>query len=106
MTIDTLIRQRKAGILCLECGSADVEGGPFDSDNGHAWQDVACVDCSAEWRDVYQLHKVDVTNEGDERQPDEEPCGCHRWGAYQCRACRRYDARDYEDPAIPTNDND
>jgi len=75
---------------CPECGN------PTEAASCYRF----CPSC--DWDD----HDTGEDDDDDERQPDEEPCGCHRWGAYQCLACRRYDARDYEDPAIPTNDND
>lgn len=40
---------------CPLCGSKDIEGGAFNTDDGLASQDMACNECYAVWRDYYSL---------------------------------------------------
>lgn len=38
---------------CPNCGSASIEGGPFDVDQDGASQRITCVVCDLTWREVY-----------------------------------------------------
>lgn len=44
--------------LCPYCKGDDVQGGFVEIDGKQASQNVLCVDCHAEWRDVYVLSTV------------------------------------------------
>ena len=39
---------------CPYCGSTDLEGGSVTVEGNEAWQDVGCLDCGADWTDVWQ----------------------------------------------------
>ena len=41
--------------FCPQCGSKDITGHQFDVENRLAWQAVTCVDCLAEWHDLFTL---------------------------------------------------
>ena len=45
----------KGGGVCPKCGSDQVERDAVDVDGPSASQKVWCLNCDAEWRDVYQL---------------------------------------------------
>ena len=45
-----------AGTRCPACVSEDIRTTDnVQIDDGSAWQDVECIDCHAEWQDVYSL---------------------------------------------------
>lgn len=44
---------------CPDCGSDQLEGGPFMSDCDCAWQDISCLSCDTEWSDIYKLIDVE-----------------------------------------------
>jgi hypothetical protein len=46
------------GVSCPFCKSEDIEGGSVETDQGGAFQPVACNACGAEWNDVYELTTV------------------------------------------------
>jgi len=41
---------------CPKCKSSEIEGGSFNADTGYAYQEMNCLECCHEWRDVYLLH--------------------------------------------------
>lgn len=44
------------GTKCPKCGSENIEGASWNADGGGtASQEVSCLDCDAEWFDVYNL---------------------------------------------------
>lgn len=43
------------GCYCPVCNSANVYGGNIQIDDGIAWQEIGCGECSASWRDFYKL---------------------------------------------------
>ena len=43
---------------CPYCGSTDLEGDSFDSDDNTVSQEITCNRCYKDWTDVY--HLVDV----------------------------------------------
>lgn len=53
---------------CPMCESTDVEGGPIDINNGHAYQPITCTSCGANWTDAYKLecYRDLRDDEGDE----------------------------------------
>lgn len=40
---------------CPHCGSDAIEGDSYDPEGDSITQQVSCLDCDAEWMDVYQL---------------------------------------------------
>ena len=42
------------------CESGNVSGGSIDMDGDSAWQSVTCMNCGAEWDDVYKLNSIEV----------------------------------------------
>ena len=49
------------GVRCPFCKSHDIEAGRFDGgEDGTAWQDVICHGCTAEWKDVYKLDRIET----------------------------------------------
>jgi transposase-like protein len=51
------------GIRCPFCNSGTISGEGFYTDNGNAWQKVECQDCGKEWKDLYTLVGIEVTEE-------------------------------------------
>lgn len=50
----------KKGIHCPYCKSDSLFSNyMFQSDGGHAWQDVECIDCKKRWKDVYVLGSIE-----------------------------------------------
>lgn len=45
---------------CPKCGSTDVEGGRVQVDSDSAWQDVMCLECGFEVRDVYNFSHAEI----------------------------------------------
>ena len=43
------------GQRCPACDSTDIEAGSFDVEGAQCVQEVWCLACNAEWRDVYEL---------------------------------------------------
>lgn len=43
------------GAQCPFCRSTDIEGGPFNVNEGTASQEMGCNECDAEWADTYTL---------------------------------------------------
>lgn len=43
------------GMTCPVCGDLDIEGGPFETDAGIAWQPMTCNKCGSTWNDTYVL---------------------------------------------------
>lgn len=44
------------GTRCPACNSNEIEGmDSADIDKGTAWQAVCCLECEAQWSDVYKL---------------------------------------------------
>lgn len=45
-----------AGNRCPYCGSPDTEArGNVQADGREAWEDVWCLECGKEWRDLFRL---------------------------------------------------
>jgi hypothetical protein len=49
---------RHLGNLCPCCHSSNVSYAQLEADGNYAWSYEECLDCGAEWKDIYQL--VDV----------------------------------------------
>jgi len=47
---------RYKGTLCPACGCNDLEASEVEQDVATSWQSITCLDCNAEWKDVYVLH--------------------------------------------------
>lgn len=45
---------------CPKCKSENIEGGSVEIDCNGASQDVTCLDCNAEWTDIYTLTDVEI----------------------------------------------
>ena len=54
------------GLRCPWCRSEMIEGDSVEVDSGHASQEVHCVDCGREWRDIYKLVDVEASEENEE----------------------------------------
>lgn len=54
---------------CPFCGG-EIEAGDLDADGPTAWSDVRCLNCGAEWQDVYELVAVE-TEAGYQRLPED-----------------------------------
>ena len=57
-----LIKQKyikSGGVICPFCGSGDLTGSMFESDDSCAWQYVQCDKCDKGWNDVYNLDDID-----------------------------------------------
>ena len=61
---------QSGGTLCPHCGSDEIEAGRVEADAGCAWSRVVCCCCEAEWRDVYVLSDVVLTNVNEEEVND------------------------------------
>jgi len=46
------------GVFCPYCGSHDIEGDSFESDEYGVTQVVGCNECHEEWKDTYTLTQV------------------------------------------------
>lgn len=46
---------RTLGNFCPKCGSADIEAGRLQADEGNAWSEVTCNGCGLEYQDTYAL---------------------------------------------------
>lgn len=51
---DKQYREASGGV-CPYCGSENIEGGSIDIQGKTAQQEVSCLECGAEWNDVYHL---------------------------------------------------
>lgn len=60
----------KAPLKCINCGSDDISAGEYDSDADHAWFDVDCNICGAEWREFYKFDYIVVSNNGKPQKKD------------------------------------
>lgn len=49
------------GTRCLYCGTDNIEGRSFQSEAGGGRQNIACLDCAAEWDDVFTVADVDTS---------------------------------------------
>lgn len=63
----------KGGSCCPRCGSYDLTGGSFDTDEGIVSQRCTCHDCDLAWTDYYRLAGY-VREEATETNDD--------WGAF------------------------
>ena len=74
VTTEMTKRYLKGGATrCPFCGSDQIEGDGFDVENLHAWQEMTCLCCDADWRDVYRLYRLEVDAEPlPERMEDDE----------------------------------
>mgnify|MGYP001419004486 CR=1 FL=1 len=49
---------------CPICGSDEIEGGSVEIDGKICWQSVHCIDCMAEWDDIYELTFIEIRSFG------------------------------------------
>lgn len=47
------------GVRCPYCQCEQVEGGSFDVEAGCCSQYITCLECLAEWTDIYTLSDVE-----------------------------------------------
>ena len=71
--VDFVRYVREGGVRCPFCGSGTFEGGPFDCESGQVWQNLTCVDCDAQWQDVYRLSFVADPESGEGLKSSEDP---------------------------------
>lgn len=45
---------------CPICDSGSIEGGSIDVSGLNAYQAVYCLDCGAEWTDIYRMTSVEI----------------------------------------------
>lgn len=50
---------------CPVCGCEELTGGPVETGNGNASQEMSCDDCGATWIDTYTLNGYDCLKDGD-----------------------------------------
>ena len=53
---------------CPMCECTDVEGDSIDINNGHAYQEITCTCCGANWKDVYVLRSYESLFDGDGKE--------------------------------------
>lgn len=53
----------KGGTHCPFCGSDFISGMGVDIHAGSATQEITCLDCGANWTDVYKLTHFEVIKE-------------------------------------------
>ncbi len=58
----------KASHKCPYCKSQEIEGGAFDVEADHVYQDIKCIGCGRTWTDEYTLSGITEV----EPQPAEE----------------------------------
>lgn len=44
---------------CPNCDSENMAADTMDNDTNTCWRKVRCLDCSQEWREVYQLASIE-----------------------------------------------
>lgn len=44
---------------CPVCNSGELEGGSYQGDGNHIFQNIHCLNCGALWDDVYTLTGID-----------------------------------------------
>ena len=49
---------QSGGVHCPLCGSDQIEGGPFECEEGIASQEMRCLACDGHWDDVYILVNI------------------------------------------------
>jgi len=54
---------------CPICDSENISAGSIDMGDDSAWQSVTCMECGAEWTDIYNLIGVDIDNYPTDRVP-------------------------------------
>lgn len=54
---------KKGFAHCPFCKSSDIDGESVNIDGKTAIQDIGCLNCGAQWTDVYKLTGIDVTFE-------------------------------------------
>jgi len=62
--IDIDLHVKEGGIHCPFCYTDQIEGGDFNVEPGYVTQDMACLECEAEWRDVYRLESALTIRKG------------------------------------------
>ncbi len=55
---------KKKGVRCPYCWGDDIAGGRLVVSDGQAYQEVSCLNCHNEWRDIYTLTGVEGKIEG------------------------------------------
>ena len=46
------------GVVCPYCGGQDIEGGPVETGNEEATQEMKCLACRENWMDSYKLNGI------------------------------------------------
>lgn len=59
---------------CPICGSDQIEGGPVDIQGAYAVQEVGCIECGAQWDDLYNLTGFINLENGDGAEVDRGHC--------------------------------
>jgi len=45
----------KKGLACPNCGSRNIDSGPFDADSDQVIAETSCSDCGSSWKGLYRL---------------------------------------------------
>ena len=45
---------------CPKCKGINCNGGLFDADGNQVWQELRCIDCGFEYRDIYTLTDLEL----------------------------------------------
>mgnify|MGYP001565147231 CR=1 FL=1 len=54
---------------CPFCKSDDIQGDSIEVDGHSVWQEIECMNCQAEWTDIYTLTNMEVRS-GPDREED------------------------------------
>mgnify|MGYP003126224347 FL=1 len=47
------------GAACPFCGTDEFDGSDYYADCGTVWQEMTCLECKAEWTDIYTLTSIE-----------------------------------------------
>jgi len=74
----------RGGNHCPYCNSENISGGTFQMDDAGGWREASCLNCGAEWQDVFKLIGIDnfpdhdfIRKHNEELEEEEEvtmPC--------------------------------
>ena len=62
MTDETFVEH--GGSRCPVCHSHNILANPMEVDAGTAWAGVDCLDCGAEWHEIYNLVGYSLITDG------------------------------------------
>jgi transposase-like protein len=61
----------KNSTQCPICESGNMEGGSIDVNGTSAMQSILCLDCDAEWTDIYYLKAIEIESYSPDFMPSE-----------------------------------